>query len=49
VEQGRLTLELPQDLEGLGGDRLNSRMKALGKLIGREPVVRAVPTREAAE
>ena len=49
VEQGRLTLEFPQDLEGLCGDRLNSRMRALGKLIGREPIVRAVPARAAAE
>jgi exopolyphosphatase/guanosine-5'-triphosphate,3'-diphosphate pyrophosphatase len=49
VERGRLTLDLPSDLEGLTGERVNTRMRALGKLIGREPVVRVGPLQEAAE
>ncbi|MDQ0468348.1 Ppx/GppA family phosphatase [Labrys wisconsinensis] len=49
VERGRLVLDLPADLEGLAGDRLTSRMKALGKLIGREPLVRVAELRAAAE
>jgi exopolyphosphatase/guanosine-5'-triphosphate,3'-diphosphate pyrophosphatase len=49
VEQGRLTLDVPEDLEGLTGDRVNARMRALAKLIGREPVVRVTGLREAAE
>jgi exopolyphosphatase/guanosine-5'-triphosphate,3'-diphosphate pyrophosphatase len=49
IERGRMVLDLPADLEGLAGDRLNARMKGLGKLIGREPLVRIVEMREAAE
>jgi exopolyphosphatase/guanosine-5'-triphosphate,3'-diphosphate pyrophosphatase len=49
IEQGRLTLDLPEDLQGLAGDRLTSRMKSLGKLIGREPIVRIGGFRNAAE
>ena len=49
VEDGRITLEVPQALEGLCGDRLNSRMRSLGRLIGREPLVRILPSRMAAE
>ena len=49
IEQGRLTLDVPPELEGLCGDRLNARMRGLGKLIGREPFVRVVPLRAAAE
>ena len=47
--RARLTLDLPEDLEGLTGERVANRMKALGKLIGREPQVRLVALREAAE
>ncbi|WP_425532042.1 exopolyphosphatase [Ancylobacter crimeensis] len=39
VERGRLVLQLPQDLTALGGDRILSRLKTLGRLIGREAVV----------
>src|SRR4029079_7441350 len=50
VAQGRLRLDSPPDLEGLlGGDRVANRMKALGKLVGREPEVRVVEMLEAAE
>jgi exopolyphosphatase/guanosine-5'-triphosphate,3'-diphosphate pyrophosphatase len=50
VTQGRLRLDLPPDLEGLlGGDRIANRVKALGKLVGREPEVRVVEMLEAAE
>ena len=34
-----LVLELPADLAALASDRIANRMKALGKLIGREPKV----------
>ena len=49
VQQGRLVLDLPRDLEGLTGERLSSRMKALGRLIGREPVVKIHDVLEPAE
>lgn len=49
VEHGRLTLELPEELADLAGERLNSRMRQLGKLIGREPQVRIRGRRDAAE
>jgi exopolyphosphatase/guanosine-5'-triphosphate,3'-diphosphate pyrophosphatase len=49
VERGRLVVDVATDLEGLTGDRLNSRMRALGKLIGREPQVRLAELRQAAE
>ena len=37
VRRKELVLTLPPDLEALGGERVANRMKALGKLIGREP------------
>jgi exopolyphosphatase / guanosine-5'-triphosphate,3'-diphosphate pyrophosphatase len=41
---------VPRDLEGLAGDRLITRMRALARLIGREPYVRIVdPSQAAAE
>ncbi len=48
VSHGKLLLDVPRDLEGLAGDRLAARMKALGRLIGREPLVRIVDPVEAA-
>jgi exopolyphosphatase/guanosine-5'-triphosphate,3'-diphosphate pyrophosphatase len=37
--KGKVTLTLPPDLVDLAGDRLNGRMKQLGKLIGRAPAI----------
>jgi exopolyphosphatase/guanosine-5'-triphosphate,3'-diphosphate pyrophosphatase len=34
--KSKLTLSLPQDLAALASDRLNNRLKQLGRLIGRE-------------
>jgi len=39
VRKKELVLELPADLAALASDRIANRMKALGKLIGREPKV----------
>lgn len=39
VRKKELVLELPADLAALASDRVANRMKALGKLIGREPSV----------
>ena len=39
VEQGRLILRVPADLADLSNERLFNRLKQLGKLMGREPVV----------
>jgi exopolyphosphatase/guanosine-5'-triphosphate,3'-diphosphate pyrophosphatase len=49
VEQGRLMLDLPPDLEGLAGERVANRLRSLGKVIGRESAVRILAMREAAE
>jgi exopolyphosphatase/guanosine-5'-triphosphate,3'-diphosphate pyrophosphatase len=50
VSHGKLLLDVPRDLEGLAGDRLTTRMRALARLIGREPYVRIVdPSQAAAE
>ncbi|WP_374544819.1 exopolyphosphatase [Rhodoblastus sp.] len=37
--KGKVVLTLPRDLADLTGDRLNSRLKQLGKLIGRSPSI----------
>jgi exopolyphosphatase / guanosine-5'-triphosphate,3'-diphosphate pyrophosphatase len=37
--RARLALTLPTDLADLASDRLNSRLKQVGRLIGREPAV----------
>jgi exopolyphosphatase/guanosine-5'-triphosphate,3'-diphosphate pyrophosphatase len=39
VDRGRLVLHLESDLSPLAGDRINSRLRTLGRLIGRESVV----------
>jgi exopolyphosphatase / guanosine-5'-triphosphate,3'-diphosphate pyrophosphatase len=39
VVKKELVLELPRDLAALASDRVNNRMKALAKIIGREPRV----------
>jgi exopolyphosphatase/guanosine-5'-triphosphate,3'-diphosphate pyrophosphatase len=39
VRKKELVLELPADLAALASERIANRMKALGKLIGREPKV----------
>ncbi|MDQ0395135.1 Ppx/GppA family phosphatase [Labrys monachus] len=48
VSHGKLMLDVPRDLEGLVGERLAGRMKALARLIGREPFLRIVDRVEAA-
>jgi exopolyphosphatase/guanosine-5'-triphosphate,3'-diphosphate pyrophosphatase len=40
LEHGRLHLRLPPDLEALAGDRLSNRLRQLGRLLGRETMVR---------
>jgi exopolyphosphatase / guanosine-5'-triphosphate,3'-diphosphate pyrophosphatase len=37
--KGKVSLTLPRDLADLAGDRLNGRLKQLGKLIGRAPAI----------
>jgi exopolyphosphatase/guanosine-5'-triphosphate,3'-diphosphate pyrophosphatase len=39
VEEGRLVLSLPEALADLASERLTSRSKALGRLIGTDAVV----------
>ncbi|WP_448952651.1 Ppx/GppA family phosphatase [Labrys neptuniae] len=46
VSHGKLQLDMPRDLEGLAGERLATRMKALGRLIGRDAVIRIVDPAE---
>ena len=41
VERGTLVLRLEGDLAALEGERLYNRVRRLGKLIGREPTVKA--------
>nr|WP_284311572.1 Ppx/GppA phosphatase family protein [Labrys miyagiensis] len=48
VSHGKLLLDVPRDLEGLAGERLATRMRALGRLIGREPLVRIIDSAEVA-
>ena len=43
LEGGRLVLTLPAVLGSLAGERLMSRMKTLGRLLGREPLFRVLP------
>jgi len=43
LEGGRLVLVLPAELGALGGERLMGRMKTLGRLLGREPLLRVLP------
>jgi exopolyphosphatase / guanosine-5'-triphosphate,3'-diphosphate pyrophosphatase len=43
LEGGRLVLTLPAALGTLAGERLMSRMKTLGRLLGREPLFRVLP------
>jgi exopolyphosphatase/guanosine-5'-triphosphate,3'-diphosphate pyrophosphatase len=43
LEGGRLVLTLPAGLGSLAGERLMSRMKTLGRLLGREPLFRVLP------
>jgi exopolyphosphatase/guanosine-5'-triphosphate,3'-diphosphate pyrophosphatase len=40
VEKGKLVLRLEGDLKALEGERLFNRLRQLGKLIGRDPVIR---------
>jgi exopolyphosphatase / guanosine-5'-triphosphate,3'-diphosphate pyrophosphatase len=39
VERHRLALRLPGQSAALAGDRVLNRLRALGRLIGREPVM----------
>jgi exopolyphosphatase/guanosine-5'-triphosphate,3'-diphosphate pyrophosphatase len=39
VERHRLALRLPGEFAALGGDRVLNRLRALSRLIGREPVI----------
>jgi hypothetical protein len=39
VKKGKLVLRLEGKLKSLTGERLANRLRQLGKLIGREPVV----------
>ncbi|MBN8958385.1 MAG: Ppx/GppA family phosphatase [Rhizobiales bacterium] len=39
VERGRLVLRIPKGLRSLSGDRVSNRLRQLGRLIGREPVL----------
>jgi exopolyphosphatase/guanosine-5'-triphosphate,3'-diphosphate pyrophosphatase len=41
VEKGKLVLRLEGKLAPLDGERLFNRVRQLGKLIGREPVIRS--------
>jgi len=43
LEGGRLVLTLPATHGALAGERLMSRMKTLGRLLGREPLFRVLP------
>jgi exopolyphosphatase/guanosine-5'-triphosphate,3'-diphosphate pyrophosphatase len=43
LEGGRLVLTVPAALSTLAGERLMSRMKTLGRLLGREPLFRVLP------
>ena len=40
VEKGRLVLRLEGELAALDGERLFNRVRQLGKLVGRDPVIR---------
>jgi exopolyphosphatase/guanosine-5'-triphosphate,3'-diphosphate pyrophosphatase len=40
VEKGKLVLRLEGELKALEGERLFNRLRSLGKLIGRDPVIR---------
>jgi len=37
--QGKVELRLPLELAALAGDRVFNRLKALGRLIGRSPLI----------
>jgi len=39
VERNRLALHLPRELAALAGERVVSRLRALARLIGREPLM----------
>jgi hypothetical protein len=39
VERHRLALRLPGEYAALGGERVLSRLRALSRLIGRDPVM----------
>jgi exopolyphosphatase/guanosine-5'-triphosphate,3'-diphosphate pyrophosphatase len=39
VERGQLVLRIPKGLRSLAGDRVSNRLRQLGRLIGREPVL----------
>jgi exopolyphosphatase/guanosine-5'-triphosphate,3'-diphosphate pyrophosphatase len=39
VERGKLVLHIPKNLRALAGDRVFNRLRQLGRLIGREPVL----------
>ena len=43
VEDRRLVLTLAGDLAGLAGERLSNRLRALGRLVGRESELRVIP------
>jgi exopolyphosphatase/guanosine-5'-triphosphate,3'-diphosphate pyrophosphatase len=38
----KLALSVPQDMAPLLNERLNGRLKQMGKLIGREPTIRVL-------
>lgn len=39
VENGKMVLRVPADMADLANERLSNRLKQLGKLMGREPVI----------
>jgi exopolyphosphatase / guanosine-5'-triphosphate,3'-diphosphate pyrophosphatase len=39
VERQRLALRLPDEYAALGGERILGRLRALSRLIGRDPVM----------
>jgi exopolyphosphatase / guanosine-5'-triphosphate,3'-diphosphate pyrophosphatase len=39
VEHGKLVLELDATLAPLAGERVYNRLKQLGRLVGRDPVL----------
>ena len=39
----RVTLSVPQEIAALVNERLNGRLKQMGKLIGREPMMKILP------
>ncbi|WP_275427828.1 hypothetical protein, partial [Stenotrophomonas maltophilia] len=43
VEDRRLVLTLAGELSGLAGERLVNRLRTLGRMVGRDSELRAIP------